>query len=69
MTCDGMTSTVTVHGIAPDQQSKEKIALCCGNVVNMATVNDQMIVGQSEPEVQHYTVVRGDTLSRISKQY
>jgi nucleoid-associated protein YgaU len=69
VTYDGMTSTVTVYGIAPDQQTKEKIVLCCGNVANVASVNDQMTVDQSEPEAQYYTVVRGDTLSKISKQY
>ena len=69
VTYDGMTSTVTVYGIAPDQQTKEKIVLCCGNVTNVASVNDQMTVDQSEPEAQYYTVVRGDTLSKVSKQY
>jgi nucleoid-associated protein YgaU len=69
VTYDGMTSTVTVYGIAPDQKTKEKIVLCCGNVTNVASVNDQMTVDQSEPEAQYYTVVRGDTLSKISKQY
>ena len=69
VTYDGMTSTVTVYGIAPDQQTKEKIVLCCGNVVNVASVNDQMTVDQSQPEAKYYTVVRGDTLSKISKQY
>jgi len=69
VTYDGMTSTVTVYGIAPNQQTKEKIVLCCGNVVNVASVNDQMTVDQSEPEAQYYAVVRGDTLSKISKQY
>ena|SRR5271165_1170784 len=69
VTYDGVTGTVTVYGIAPDQQSKEKIVLCCGNVLNVATVNDQMTVDQSEPEAQYYTVARGDTLSKISKQY
>lgn len=69
VTYDGMTATVTVYGIAPDQQTKEKIVLCCGNVINVASVNDQMTVDQSEPEAQYYTVVRGDTLSKIAKQY
>ena len=32
-------------------------------------VNDQMTVDQSQPEAQFYTVVRGDTLSKIAKQY
>jgi len=69
VTYDGITSTVTVRGIAPDQQTKEKIVLCCGNVKNVESVNDQMTADQSEPEAQYYTVVKGDTLSKISKQY
>jgi hypothetical protein len=32
VTYDGMTATVTVYGIAPDQPTKEKIVLCCGNL-------------------------------------
>jgi nucleoid-associated protein YgaU len=69
VTFDGATSTASVYGIADDQQSKEKIILCCGNVHGVASVNDQMTVSQSEPEAQYYTVVRGDTLSKIAKQY
>src|SRR6185295_2132811 len=33
------------------------------------TVTDQMTVEQSAPEAQYYTVVKGDNLSKISKQY
>ena len=66
---DGKTGTVTVYGVAPDQQTKEKIILCCGNVRNVASVNDQMTVDQSAPEAKYYTVVKGDNLSKISKQY
>ena len=66
---DGATSTATVFGVAPDQATKEKIILCCGNVAGVATVNDKMSVEQSTPEAQFYTVVRGDTLSKIAKQY
>ena len=69
VTYDGATGTVTVYGIAPDQQTKEKIILCCGNVRSVASVNDQMTVEQSAPEAQYYTVVKGDNLSKISKQY
>ncbi len=69
VTYDGATGTVTVYGVAPDQATKEKIVLCCGNVKNVASVNDQMTVDQSAPEAQYYTVVKGDNLSKISKQY
>lgn len=67
VTFDG--STATVYGVAPDQSTKEKIVLCCGNVQGVAAVNDQMSVDQSAPEAQYYTVVKGDNLSKISKQY
>jgi nucleoid-associated protein YgaU len=69
VTFDSATATATVYGIAPDQATKEKIVLCCGNVSGVIAVNDQMSVDQSQPEAQYYTVVHGDTLSKISKQY
>jgi nucleoid-associated protein YgaU len=66
---DAPTGTVTVSGIAPDQQTKEKVVLCCGNVAHVAAVNDLMTVANPEPESQWYVVVNGDNLSKISKQY
>lgn len=66
---DTSTGTATVYGIADNQATKEKIVLCCGNVQGVEAVNDQMTVDQSQPEAQYYTVVKGDTLSKISKQY
>lgn len=69
VTYDGASSTATVYGVAPDQATREKIVLCCGNVAGVAAVKDMMSVDQSAPEAQWYTVVSGDTLSKISKQY
>jgi nucleoid-associated protein YgaU len=69
VTFDGASATASVYGVAPDQETKEKIVLCCGNVAGVAAVNDKMSVDQSKPEAQFYTVVRGDTLSKIAKQY
>lgn len=69
VTFDGTSGTATVYGVAPDQPTKEKIVLCCGNVQGVESVNDRMTVDQSAPEAQYYTVVKGDTLSRISKQF
>jgi nucleoid-associated protein YgaU len=69
VTFDGATSTVSVYGVAPDQATREKIVLCCGNVAGVAKVNDMMSVDQSAPESKFYTVVSGDTLSKISKQF
>jgi nucleoid-associated protein YgaU len=67
VTFDGATSTVSVFGVAPDQATMEKIVLCCGNVSGVTKVNNMMSVDQSEPEATYYTVVSGDTLSKISK--
>ena len=64
---DGATSTVSVYGVAPDQETMEKIVLCCGNVAGVEKVNNMMSVDRSEPEATYYTVVSGDTLSKISK--
>jgi len=69
VTFDGASSTASVFGVAPDQATREKIALCCGNVAGVAQVKDMMSVDQSAPEAQFYTVVSGDTLSKISKQF
>jgi len=67
VTFDGATSAVSVYGVAPDQATKEKIALCCGNVAGVEKVNNMMSVDQSAPEATYYTVVAGDNLSKISK--
>ena len=67
VTFDGASSTVSVYGVAPNQATMEKIVLCCGNVSGVSKVNNMMSVDQSEPEATYYTVVSGDTLSKISK--
>ena len=66
---DAVSGVVTVAGIAPDQATKEKVLLCCGNVASVSAVNDMMTVSTQEPESQMYTVVSGDNLSKISKQF
>ena len=66
---DAPTGTVTVSGVAPDQATKEKVLLCCGNVASVASVNDMMTVSTQEPESQMYIVASGDNLSKISKQF
>jgi nucleoid-associated protein YgaU len=69
VTFDGATATVSVYGVAPDQATKEKIVLAAGNVAGVDKVNDMLTVDRSAPEAQYYTVVSGDTLSKISKQF
>jgi nucleoid-associated protein YgaU len=66
---DAASATVTVSGVAPDQATKEKVLLCCGNVSTVAAVNDLMTVSSPEPESQWHTVVSGDNLSKISKHF
>ena len=66
---DGASQTVTVSGVARDQATKEKIVLCCGNVANVAKVDDKLTVAAAGGPVSTYYVVKsGDTLSAIAKE-
>ncbi|MDB5767596.1 MAG: hypothetical protein JWQ61_2410 [Collimonas fungivorans] len=65
---DATKSEVTVSGEAPDQATREKIILCCGNVKDVASVNSDNLKPDVD-ESQWYTVVSGDNLSKISKQF
>ena len=67
---DGASQTVTVSGVAPDQPTKEKIVLCCGNVAAVAKVNDMLTVADTsgEQESTYREVKSGDTLSKIAKE-
>jgi nucleoid-associated protein YgaU len=66
---DGASGTVTVAGVAADQGTKEKVVLCCGNVQSVAAVNDMLTVAAPADESKYYTVVKGDTLSKIAKEF
>jgi nucleoid-associated protein YgaU len=66
---DAPSATVTVAGTLPDQATKEKVLLCCGNVAGVAAVNDMLTVSSPEPEAQWHTVVSGDNLSKIAKKF
>ena len=69
VTYDGAKATAKVYGIAKDQATKEKIILAAGNVHGIAAVDDNMTVDLSQPESRYYTVVKGDTLSKIAKEH
>ena len=69
ITFDGASGTVKVAGSVPDQATKEKIVLCCGNVEGVEHVDDQLLVEHVEPEAVFYTVAKGDNLSKIAKQH
>ena len=66
---DSATGTVTVAGQVADQATREKVVLCCGNVDRVSAVNDQLTVVAPQPESKIYVVVKGDTLSKISKEF
>jgi nucleoid-associated protein YgaU len=69
VTFDSASATASVFGVAADQATREKALLCAGNVEGVASVKDMMSVDQSAPEATFYTVVKGDNLSKISKQH
>jgi len=67
LTYDG--EVVTVYGQVDSQADKEKIVLRLGNVNGVAGVDDRMSVVVPEPEATFYEVKRGDSLSKIAKQF
>ena len=69
VTFDSTSATASVFGVAADQATREKALLCAGNVEGVVAVKDMMSVDQSAPEATFHTVVKGDNLSKISKQH
>ncbi len=67
VTVDGSQGKVTVFGVAPDQATREKIILCCGNVEGVDSVEDKMSVNVDDIRHHRHTVVKGDTLWAISQ--
>jgi nucleoid-associated protein YgaU len=59
----------TVFGTVSSQADKEKVVLLVGNVDGIARVDDRLEVVTPEPPAVFYTVVPGDTLSKIAKQH
>ncbi len=66
---DGASGKVTISGTAPSQEAAEKAVLCCGNVAHVAAVENKLTVPQQGQAAQFHDVVKGDTLSAISKKY
>jgi nucleoid-associated protein YgaU len=64
---------VRVLGAAKSQEEHEKIVLALGNVHGIAKVDDQITVAAAAAaapsQSQFYTVKKGDTLSKIAKQF
>jgi LysM repeat protein len=70
--------TVILSGSVDTMADKNRIIVSAGNVEGISKVEDQLTVKEKtvtaepqkdiEPEKQFYTVVSGDTLSKIAKQ-
>lgn len=71
VTFDVATNTAKVYGVAKDQAARERAILAAGNIEGVQQVDDQMTVevASAQPPAQYYTVVKGDTLSKIAKQF
>ena len=64
-----VNGTASVSGTAPSQKDRELVILAIGNSEGVAQVEDHLTVAQSEPAAKFYTVVTGDNLSQIAKQF
>lgn len=59
----------TIKGNALGKGTKEKVILAVGNVEGVGQVDDRMTETEPEPPSRMYTVVSGDTLSKIAKEH
>ncbi|MDO5666934.1 MAG: peptidoglycan-binding protein LysM [Alcaligenaceae bacterium] len=59
---------VVVKGKAVDSATAEKIAVALGNTIGVAEVDNQLESDSADGESTFYTVVSGDTLSKIAKE-
>ena len=65
---ESASATVYLSGTVPDQQTREKIILCSGNVQGVEHVDDGLaLTGGDGAESQWYTVQSGDSLSKIAQ--
>ncbi len=65
--CEG--TKVTLKGKVDTQETSEKAALAVGNINGVDAVDNQLEVTNPEPEAVYYTVVSGDSLSKIAKTH
>jgi nucleoid-associated protein YgaU len=59
---------VVLSGAAPSQEVKEKVILAVGNVAGVATVEEEVSTPEPAAEPVFHTVVKGDTLWKISEK-
>ena len=65
---------VTLSGMAKTLEAKEKAVLMAGNIAGVETVNaDAIDVTEppvaDAPQVQYYTIQKGDTLYAVAKEF
>jgi len=61
--------TATLKGTCASQEIREKVVLAVGNVAGISKVDDGLTVSSPEAAATFYTVVRGDSLSKIAKDH
>jgi nucleoid-associated protein YgaU len=61
--------TVVIEGEVNAQEDAEKIALAVGNVEGVSVVDNRMAVAEPKEEAKYHTVEKGDSLSKIAKEY
>jgi nucleoid-associated protein YgaU len=62
--------TVTLAGSCDTCATREKAVLLAGNVKGVEKVNDENFTAPpAEEETEFYVIKRGDSLSKIAKQY
>jgi len=60
---------VTVSGTAASTEIAEKTVLALGNVIGVASVDNQITVAAPAPAAVFYTVQKGDTLWKIAEAH
>ena len=58
---------IVVKGTTADSSTAEKIAIALGNTIGVAEVDNQLTTENKDSDSNFYTVVSGDTLSKIAK--
>ncbi len=66
---DVKDEVVTISGTTTSQAVREKVVLVAGNTEGIARVDDRLVVEKPEPPARYYTVVKGDSLSKIAKEF
>lgn len=61
--------TVTLEGEVATQADSEKIALAVGNVEGVEVVDNRLNVAEPKEEARYHSVEKGDSLSKIAKEY